>query len=297
MPTRLTRVQAPCRSINPVCRSIIATAVRIAAPTKLASVYVSRDGLIHPHWFAAKARRMAKAPRIEMICNIVPLPPMRTLVRPPSFTQRKLYITCVILQAVPKVVDHDERRERIAEAAWRVIEREGIEGANLRRIARETGHTTGVVTHYFRDKRELMGFAFGLVVDRSTSRMDGAAAESGATGALAQLLPLDEERRRETTVWLALMSASLADPELAAELRQRYRLAREAIVPMFWAARKKRRGDTPEDFADELLSVVDGITVDALTDPERFPPDKQLVLLRRAVARLGLSVEPPAAST
>jgi len=198
---------------------------------------------------------------------------------------------------VPKVVDHDERRERIAEAAWRVIEREGIEGANLRRIARETGHTTGVVTHYFRDKRELMGFAFGLVVDRSTSRMDGAAAESGATGALAQLLPLDEERRRETTVWLALMSASLADPELAAELRQRYRLAREAIVPMFWAARKKRRGDTPEDFADELLSVVDGITVDALTDPERFPPDKQLVLLRRAVARLGLSVEPPAAST
>jgi AcrR family transcriptional regulator len=196
---------------------------------------------------------------------------------------------------MPKVVDHDERRERIAEAAWRIIEREGPERANLRRIAGETGHTTGVVTHYFRNKRELMVFAFGLVVDRSTSRMARAAAEAGVTEALAQLLPLDEERRRETTVWLALMSASLTDPDLAAELRQRYRRARETTLPMFRAALEKtRREQDPDDVADELLAVVDGITVDALTDPERYPPERQLALLRRALVRLGLPVEPPA---
>jgi AcrR family transcriptional regulator len=197
---------------------------------------------------------------------------------------------------MPKVVDHDERRERIAEAAWRVIEREGSEGANLRRIAREAGYTTGVVTHYFRDKRELMAFAFGLVVERSTSRMAGAAAEAGAEGALAQLLPLDEERRRETTVWLALMGASLSDPELAAELRRRYRLAREATLPVFREALVEARVGDPDDSADELLAVVDGITVDALTDPERFPPGRQMALLRRALSRLGLSAEPQAAS-
>jgi TetR/AcrR family transcriptional repressor of bet genes len=190
---------------------------------------------------------------------------------------------------VPKVVDHDERRERIAEAAWRVIEREGPEGANLRRIAREVGHTTGVVTHYFRDKRELMAFAFGLVVDRSTWRM-ARAAQVGVTEALAQFLPLDEERRRETTVWLALMSASLTHPDLAVELRQRYRRAREATLPMFRGAVEKTREEDPEDVADELLAVVDGITVDALTDPERFPPDRQLALLRRALVRRGLQV-------
>jgi AcrR family transcriptional regulator len=197
---------------------------------------------------------------------------------------------------VPKVVDHDERRERIAEAAWRVIEREGPDGANLRRIAREAGYTTGVVTHYFRDKRDLMAFAFGLVVERSTSRMAGAAAEAGAEGALAQLLPLDEERRRETTVWLALMGASLSDPDLAAELRRRYRRAREATLPMFREALVEAQAKDPDDVADELLAAVDGITVDALIDPERFPPDRQMALLRRALARLGLSsAGPPAA--
>ncbi len=197
---------------------------------------------------------------------------------------------------MPKVVDHDERRERIAEAAWRVIEREGPDGANLRRIAREAGYTTGVVTHYFRDKRDLMAFAFGLVVERSTSRMAGAAAEAGAEGALAQLLPLDEERRRETTVWLALMGSSLSDPDLAAELRRRYRRAREATLPMFREALAEAQAGDPDDVADELLAAVDGITVDALTDPERFPPERQMALLRRALARLGLAVEPQAAS-
>ncbi len=200
-----------------------------------------------------------------------------------------LYITSVILSSVPRVVDHDKRREEIAEAAWRVIERAGLDGSNMREIAREAGHTTGVVTHYFRDKRELMAFAFGLMVNRSTMRMAEAAARSGPTEALAQLLPLDEERRRETTVWLALMGASLADPELAGELRQRYRRAREVTLPKFRTALEEAApGEDPDDVADELVAVVDGITVDALTDPERYPPGRQLALLRRALERLGL---------
>ena len=50
---------------------------------------------------------------------------------------------------MPKVVDHDERREDVAEAAWRVIGRDGLEGATLREISREAGFTTGVIQHYF----------------------------------------------------------------------------------------------------------------------------------------------------
>jgi AcrR family transcriptional regulator len=195
---------------------------------------------------------------------------------------------------MPRVVNHEERREEIAEAAWRVIEREGLAGADLREIAREAGYTTGVITHYFRDKGELMTFAFGLLVDRSTARMARASTEAGLMEALAQVLPLDEERRREATVWLALMSASLTAPQLAEGLRLRYRQAREAMLPVFRTALGEMRGEDPEDIGDELLAVVDGITVDALSDPERYPPGRQLSLLRRALVRLGLSPGPSA---
>ena len=186
-------------------------------------------------------------------------------------------------------MNHEERREEIAEAAWRIIEREGLAGADLRRIAREAGYTTGVITHYFRNKRELMVSAFGLLVDRSTARMAKASTQAGLLEALAQVLPLDEERRREVTVWLALVSASLTDPILAEELRLRYRQAREAMLPVFRSSLEEVGGADPEDVGDELLAVVDGISVDALSDPERYPPGRQLALLRRALVRLGLS--------
>ncbi len=189
------------------------------------------------------------------------------------------------------MVDHNERREEISEAAWRVIERDGPEAASMRGIAREAGYTTGVITHYFADKRELMAFAFGLMVNRSAARMVESGEKTGIAGALAEILPIDEVRRRETTVWLALMGASLTDPELAKELRQRYRQAREAMLPVFEKTFAEARGEEPDDVADELLAVVDGITVDALTDPERYPPERQLSLLRRALQRLGLPTD------
>ena len=191
------------------------------------------------------------------------------------------------------MVNHEERREEIVEAAWRIIERKGLAGADLREIAGEGGYTTGVITHYFRDKRELMTSAFGLVVDRSMARMAKALAEAGLMEALAQVLPLDEERRREATVWLALVSASLTDAQLAEGLRLRYRRAREAMLPVFRTSLEEVSGEDFEEIGDELLAMVDGITVDALSDPERYPPGRQLALLRRALIRLGL---PAAAS-
>jgi TetR/AcrR family transcriptional regulator, transcriptional repressor of bet genes len=103
------------------------------------------------------------------------------------------------------------------------------------------------------------------------------------------MLPLDEERRRETTVWLVLVAASLSDPDLAGELRQRYAEARRAMMPVFREA-LGAAGEEAEDVGDELLAVVDGLTVAALTDPRRYPPERQLALLQSVLVRLGLPV-------
>ena len=40
---------------------------------------------------------------------------------------------------------------------------------------------------------------------------------------------------------------------------------------------------------DEVLSAVDGIAVWATADPERYPPQRQLALVDRVLARTGLS--------
>ena len=52
------------------------------------------------------------------------------------------------------------RREEVLEHARRVIMRDGLEATSLRRIAREGSFTTGVLTHYFADKSELISACF-----------------------------------------------------------------------------------------------------------------------------------------
>ena len=63
---------------------------------------------------------------------------------------------------MPKEVDHDQRREELLEAVWRVIARDGMEGTTIRAIAKETGWSTGVLAHYFGDKDDIISSALRL---------------------------------------------------------------------------------------------------------------------------------------
>ena len=153
----------------------------------------------------------------------------------------------------------------------------------------------GGLTHHFRDKRELMGYAFGLLVGRIAERSARVARERGLFEALCELLPLDEDRRREAVAWLALISASSRDQELAEDLRRRYD---EALAVGISAGREFVGEEIVseenfEDAADELIITVDGIAVGALTNPERYPPSRQVSLLRRVFDRMGLPTGPP----
>lgn len=95
---------------------------------------------------------------------------------------------------MPKVVDHDLRRKEIIQAAWVVIERDGLQKLRLSDIAKEAGFTTGVLPTYFRDRRELLNAAFAMAADRLFERIEGrnAAAKTAVErifGALEEMLP------------------------------------------------------------------------------------------------------------
>src|SRR6187455_426727 len=98
---------------------------------------------------------------------------------------------------MPKVVDIEQRRAELTEAAARLIARSGIESATMREVAAEAGWTTGALTHYFTDKRELLLTTFqASLANRRAQRP-----ADGATDALTQLraslegaLPLDDSR-------------------------------------------------------------------------------------------------------
>lgn len=119
---------------------------------------------------------------------------------------------------MPKLIDHESRREEIAAAAWRVIVREGVGGASVRTVAAEAGLSVGSLRHVFASQSQLLSFAMQLVIDRAGERVrklpHRESPLESAEGIARELLPLDEDRRLEMEVYLAVFSAAGSDRSL-----------------------------------------------------------------------------------
>jgi AcrR family transcriptional regulator len=195
---------------------------------------------------------------------------------------------------MPKVVDREQRREELAAALWRLVVREGIEAASVRRVAAEAGWSTGSLRHYFQTQPELLAFAMELVVQRVTGRLDalerGGDPRAIAERALQEVLPLDAERRAEAQVWLAFTARSLADPGLR-ELRNRAHtglrgLCRSAAELLGVPAREL------DAAAEQLQALVDGLALHAVLDPATTTPERQRELLAGYLDALSRNARP-----
>lgn len=182
---------------------------------------------------------------------------------------------------MPKVVDVDERRNELTEAAARLIARAGIEAATLRDVAAEAGMTTGALTHYFADKRELLLHTFQASLNHRRSTR-GNREPIDALGALmASLegaLPLDDDRKRHWMVTVAFCSQATGDAEMAAAQRDAYREFRSRTTEL---ARRAgvAAGRSATRTAEHLIAVADGIAIQALFDPASWPAERQLSAL------------------
>src|SRR4051794_4185036 len=105
---------------------------------------------------------------------------------------------------MPKVVDHDQRRDEIVAAAGRVIARDGLERATVRRIAVEAGYSSGVLDHYFDGKDDILVKALEgshvRIRNRVGSTLRGRRGLAGLRGLLLDNLPLDDDRSLETRI-------------------------------------------------------------------------------------------------
>ena len=121
---------------------------------------------------------------------------------------------------MPKIVDHDERRLELVDATWRIIARQGLEGATMREIAMEAGFANGALKPYFPTKDTLLEFAFSHVFNRTNQRITQVTASKSGLEALRafclEVLPLDEERVNEARIVIPFWQRAVNDPQKAA---------------------------------------------------------------------------------
>jgi AcrR family transcriptional regulator len=189
--------------------------------------------------------------------------------------------------------DHDTRRQQVAQATWRVIHAHGIDKASLRSIAREAGCTTGVLTHYFKDKDELLAFAIETIFDwirDETRALDNADDPiSGLRRLYRAALPLDHARRVEWSVWLAFLSRARHKPAFADAIlswHTEFRARLQALMARGQALGCIRSDVSAAVLADQFNATLDGLSVMAPFERERFAEPYLLELMELAIDHL-----------
>ncbi|WP_199883186.1 TetR/AcrR family transcriptional regulator [Streptomyces sp. CB01580] len=130
---------------------------------------------------------------------------------------------------MPKQVDYESRRRRIADAVCRLADEHGPEGVSMRDVAARAQVSLGAVQRCFRTKEEMLLFAVEHVGERLTERVRArlvrGPAQSAATAlghTAGEVALLREEHRAEARVWLAFVAQAAVSEPLADKLRTSY---------------------------------------------------------------------------
>ncbi|MBH3368656.1 MULTISPECIES: TetR/AcrR family transcriptional regulator [Pseudomonas] len=188
---------------------------------------------------------------------------------------------------MPRVIDHEERRNEVLAATWKVVATEGLEAATIRRIAIEVGCTAGLVTHHFANKDEILVAALRQVhvaaARRMASHLSSGSPLKTLYAVLLEVLPLDDDRKLEWRVWIAFWGQSLGKPYLAQELHNRYSEWRNAISGLMRAAQRSQEVSPQLDvrlWTDITISLIDGLGLQAVLEPQYFSTQR----LKKVVA-------------
>ncbi|WP_049652498.1 TetR/AcrR family transcriptional regulator [Kitasatospora sp. MY 5-36] len=195
---------------------------------------------------------------------------------------------------MPKQVDHRERRETIARALWRVVERRGATHLTMREVAQEAGISLGQLQHYFGSRAQMLTFAMDFAGEQSGLRVGRALAELGERphprdvlrAMLVELLPLHADARATSRMSAAYVLEALHDEEVHARARGGLLQGRamvERIVRQAIADRQLAADRDPVVETDLLLALT-GFTT--LLELDVVEPAAVLTAVDRHLDRL-----------
>jgi AcrR family transcriptional regulator len=186
---------------------------------------------------------------------------------------------------MPKIVDHDKRRDEIALVACRVVAQVGFDQATIVRIAREAGYTTGMVAHYFDTKQDIIIAALRLILRRIEERLSrqAGAAEPQLLALLTEALPVDEARYTECAFWIAFWGQVPSDRRLKsinAWLHREYLRLFERCLARGWHEWPRWPAATRRQVLGSVVTFINGITASTVASRSDWPAERQVAQLR-----------------
>jgi AcrR family transcriptional regulator len=199
---------------------------------------------------------------------------------------------------MPAIVSHAKRRSLIATVVKRIVAVSGMESVTVRNVAREAGFSSTIVSHYFRNKHDLLNFTYGSIRTRAIEMIEDAFnRDADVLVCFETLLPINEENLADWQAWFGFWGKTTSDPALAAE-----RVANvEATNQLFQRILRhaKKRGELPEDLdtvvhAKRIQMFINGLASFVVMDPAAWPPSAQRAVLAAEIGTMKTMQTKPA---
>ena len=180
---------------------------------------------------------------------------------------------------MPKLIDSQKRKNHIAEAAWKVILKQGMEGASARNIAKEAGLSLGSMRYYFEAQEELLDYANELISTRITQRVNeifetDKNPKEKIVQVLLELMPVCGGLRQETEVRLAFKTQALHKKQaFRAEEDGVYSAVKNVMSNMVLLNLLQKELELSME-TERLFAFIDGLALDSLLRPEYFTCEK-----------------------
>lgn len=125
---------------------------------------------------------------------------------------------------MPKLINHDERKQEIAHAVWTVLAREGVRGVSVRTVAAEAGISTGSLRHVFPSHEEMMLFSLDFVGKKFIRSLTSSAFNGQLIYNFEELYtylsPVSDDGKRFITVIAGVLADATIFPEIAKILQE-----------------------------------------------------------------------------
>src|SRR5690625_1841779 len=175
-----------------------------------------------------------------------------------------------------KFVNHNKKRKLIAEAAWNIIE-----NVSIRRVAAEAGMSPGALRHYFSTKDEMLLFIIEYFIEEGKKRSEHKEWSKNPLQAveevLLELVPIDEEKKIETSVWWIFALRSLTSDVLKEKKDEMtngtYDLANSMIKILTLKGILSDSVNTDLE-SSRLSALIEGLSFHALIRPDIYTPEK-----------------------
>lgn len=189
-----------------------------------------------------------------------------------------------------KSTKHSDRRLEVTAAAWRVIIHEGLDRASIRAIAQELDATTAVVTHYFRNKNELILFVleqvFQNLFEDIHNSVVGKQGLERLEAMLLSALPCSDRGADGWQVWIAFLGYAIGRESLLVEHKKRYDFLEHILfeeLTNLQSAQLVRQDIDLRSEAKALIAFVDGIGTGCVIVPGQFSPEQQCYLVQKRI--------------